>query len=249
MNRTATGTPDLQRVADICVGRKEGKKFQYSFWNENKKALNVIINELNAIVPTSITNIIEKQAWEFCIQRSVEILTKNYTVTDTKINSYYVTKMKNPPDWADELTNKQIKGKHTFGYLISNDPKYTDMATMIPHDENIDVSKLPYFIYTIKHGDNLWNLAKRFSTKVKILAKLNKISTNKILKPGQKIKINDTSKKIDNKEIQQEKIPEIIYIAKNTDTLGKIAKNNNMSIKEILDINPQIKNPDRIYPG
>ena len=55
--------------------------------------------------------------------------------------------------------------------------------------------------------------------------------------------------KIDNKEIQQEKIPEIIYIAKNTDTLGKIAKNNNMSIKEILDINPQIKNPDRIYPG
>lgn len=249
LNRTAIGTPDLQRVADICVGRKEGKKFQYSFWNENKKALNVITNELNAIVPTSITNIIEKQAWEFCIQRSVEILTKNYTVTDTKINSYYVTKMKNPPDWADELTNKQIKGKHTFGYLTSNDPKYTDMATMIPHDENIDVSKLPYFIYTIKHGDNLWNLAKRFSTKVKILAKLNKISTNKILKPGQKIKINDISKKIDNKEVQQEKIPEIIYIAKNTDTLGKIAKNNNMSIKEILDINPQIKNPDRIYPG
>jgi hypothetical protein len=72
--------------------------------------------------------------------------------------------MKNPPDWADELTNKQIKGKHTFGYLTSNDPKYTDMATMIPHDENIDVSKLPYFIYTIKRGENLSTIAKKFNT-------------------------------------------------------------------------------------
>ena len=46
-----------------------------------------------------------------------------------------------------------------------------------------------------------------------------------------------------------EKIPEIIYIVKKAETLGKIAKDNNMSMQEILNINPQIKNPNKIYPG
>lgn len=249
LNRTATGTPDLKRVADICIGKKEGYSFQYSFWNENKKALNVITNEINAIVPTSITNVIEKQAWEFCIQRSVEILTNNYTVTNTKINSYYVTDMKNPPDWADKLTNKQIKGKHTFGYLTSNDPKYTDMSTMISHDEKIDVSKLSYFVYTVKRGDNLWNLAKKFNTKVKILAKLNNIPTNKILKPGQKIKINTVSSNNQSDINIQTKQQVSTYIVKPDDTLTKISKNNNISVKKILELNPHIKNPNIITPG
>jgi hypothetical protein len=44
LNRTAPNTPDLKRVADICIGRKTGKSFQYSFWNDNKTALSIITN-------------------------------------------------------------------------------------------------------------------------------------------------------------------------------------------------------------
>jgi LysM repeat protein len=162
LNRTAKGTPDLQRVADICVGRKEGSAFQYSFWNKNKPALKAIINN-DAVVPTSITNIIEKRAWEVCIKRSIEILTDNYTITDKNINSYYVTDMKDPPNWASKLKNKKIKGKHTFGYLSSNDPKYTDMATMNPIEKTInDITPLGK-TYIVKRGDSFWKIAKTFN--------------------------------------------------------------------------------------
>lgn len=191
LNRTASGIPDLQRVADICIGRKEGKSFQYSFWNSNKLALNSIINQIDAVVPTSITNVLEKQAWEFCIQRSVEILTNNYTITDKTINSYYVTGMKNPPTWARQLTSKKTKGVHTFGYLVSNDPRYTDMATMTPMKKpnNIVKKAIPAKTYIVKKGDTLWKIAKANMTTAKQLMLKNKISDPSKIQIGQKLKI------------------------------------------------------------
>ena len=183
LNRTATDTPDLKRVANICLGKKDGKAYQYSFWNKNKSTINTILKQNNAVVPTSITNIVEKRAWETCIDRSIEILTNNYTVTNKKINSYYVTNMKNPPDWADELTDVKTVGKHTFGYVKTNDPKYVDMATMtslIGKKDNI---------YVVKPGDTLWNIANNNNTTVKKLKEKNNIKDESKIKVGQKIKL------------------------------------------------------------
>ena len=39
------------------------------------------------------------------------------------------------------------------------------------------------------------------------------------------------------------------YIVKRGDTLGKIAKQYSVSLQELLEINPQIENPDMIFPG
>lgn len=39
------------------------------------------------------------------------------------------------------------------------------------------------------------------------------------------------------------------YIVVKGDTLNRIARRNNMSLSELLALNPQIKNPNRIYPG
>lgn len=200
LNRTASGTPDLKRVADICVGKKKGYKFQYSFWNNNKNALKTIIDKNDAVVPTSITNVVEKRAWETCITRSIEILTNNYTVKDKNVNSYYVTKMKDPPSWKKQLKNKKVVGVHTFGYVLSNDPKYTDMATMEPikkietekpKSKNKSAAKrktnTKSATYTVKNDDTLWSISQKLKTTVSDLKKKNRLKSNTIL-PGQKLK-------------------------------------------------------------
>jgi len=50
-------------------------------------------------------------------------------------------------------------------------------------------SKSKYFTYTIKSGDNLWDLAKKYDCTVSAIKKLNKIKNANRLRPGQKIKI------------------------------------------------------------
>ena len=39
------------------------------------------------------------------------------------------------------------------------------------------------------------------------------------------------------------------YIVKPNDTLWKIAKDHNISLNELLALNPQITNPSLIFPG
>jgi len=49
--------------------------------------------------------------------------------------------------------------------------------------------KSSYFTYTIKSGDNLWDLAKKYDCTVSSIKKLNSIKNANRLRPGQKIKI------------------------------------------------------------
>lgn len=39
------------------------------------------------------------------------------------------------------------------------------------------------------------------------------------------------------------------YMVVKGDTLSKIAKMNHLNLSELLAMNPQVKNPNRIYPG
>ncbi len=189
LNRTAI-TLDIDRVANICVGKKEGRAFQYSFWNKNKTALQSITAG-EPVVPATITNIIERKAWEECVTRAVEVVTKNYKVQDTNINSYYVKDMDSPPAWSDEMTNVKIVGSHKFGYVKTNDPDVMDMATMTPikSKDTVKVATKDTTSYVVKKGDTLWKIAKQYNTTVKEITLKNKIDTNGTLEIGQKLKV------------------------------------------------------------
>jgi LysM repeat protein len=93
--------------------------------------------------------------------------------------------------------------------------------------------------YTVKKGDTLWAIAKKYSTTVSALAKLNGIENPDLIYPGQKLKISgDTAKQSSTK----------VYVVKKGDTLSGIAARYNTTVTELVKLN-KIKNPDLIFPG
>ncbi len=89
-------------------------------------------------------------------------------------------------------------------------------------------------IYTVQKGDNLYNLSKQFKTSTTIIAKNNGLNPNDTLIVGQNLIIsNDTS----------------IHVVMPGESLYSISVNYGLSLKTLLDLNPQITKPYTIYPG
>lgn len=79
--------------------------------------------------------------------------------------------------------------------------------------------------YTVKSGDTLWSIAKKFNTTVSDLKDENGL-INSLLSIGQVLKIPGKEVKSDN-----------IYVVKQGDTLYNIAKNYDTSVNELLKAN------------
>ena len=92
--------------------------------------------------------------------------------------------------------------------------------------------------YKIKWGDTLSRIAVKFKTTVQLLCQWNDISNPNRIYAGQIIFV---SPPIDPGYID--------YIIKRGDTLSAIAKKYGTTVKIIMEDNPFIKDPDRIYAG
>ncbi|SMP13324.1 Murein DD-endopeptidase MepM and murein hydrolase activator NlpD, contain LysM domain [Desulfurobacterium pacificum] len=102
----------------------------------------------------------------------------------------------------------------------------------------ITVSTANALTYTVRKGDSLGKIAKRFHTTVTSLKKINHLKSN-VIYPGQKLKIPSSSEK--NKQRY------IIYKVKRGDSLKKLAKRFGTTVSEIKRINHLKKNV--IYVG
>lgn len=91
--------------------------------------------------------------------------------------------------------------------------------------------------YTVKKGDTLSVIAKKYGTTVNKLVKDNNIKNPNLINIGQKLKVSgSTAKKY--------------YTVKSGDNLSKIAKNHGISLDKIKKLNPQVKGPKYIIqPG
>ena len=85
--------------------------------------------------------------------------------------------------------------------------------------------------YVVKSGDTLWEIAKKFSTTVRMLVHLNKIENPDRIYPGQKIML-----------------PGVFYLVQHGDTLSEIAAQYGTTYQELARRNG-IDNPNLIYPG
>lgn len=100
-------------------------------------------------------------------------------------------------------------------------------------------------IYTVKPGDTLWAISRRYNTTVENIVSLNNIPNPNLIYPGQRfiIKMSNNSSFDNNCDSET-----IEYTVKRGDTLWGISKKYNTTIHEIVNIN-NIQNPNLIYPG
>ena len=95
----------------------------------------------------------------------------------------------------------------------------------IPSSSGTNPSNM--FIYTVKKGDSLYQIARNYNTTVEAIKKLNYL-TNNVLQIGQKLRIPE--------EYKEEITPPsfITYTVKKGDTLYSIAKKYGISVNQIL---------------
>ncbi len=93
--------------------------------------------------------------------------------------------------------------------------------------------------YTVRSGDNLWLIAKKFSTTTKRIKALNKLSGTR-LSIGQRLTI-DLGDKGSSKNVSR-------YKVKSGDSPVRIAKRHNMSLNRLLSLN-HLSKRSKIYPG
>ena len=84
--------------------------------------------------------------------------------------------------------------------------------------------------YTVKSGDTLWSIAKKYNVSVYDLKSINGM-INSLLSVGQVLKIPQNSKD------QVEFIDKNIYIVKDGDTLYKIAQKYDTTVNELINLN------------
>lgn len=95
-------------------------------------------------------------------------------------------------------------------------------------------------IYTIKRGDNLWNISRRYGTTVQNIVNWNGIRNPNLIYPGQRIVIYTRAKEVNNQYYS--------YTVRRGDNLWRIARRFRVSVNRIARLNG-IQNPRMIYVG
>lgn len=92
------------------------------------------------------------------------------------------------------------------------------------------------FPYTVRRGDTLWALSRRFGTTVSTLAELNRIQNPDLIYVNQVLRIPGVAP------------IEKTYTVQPGDTLWGISRSYGVMVNQIVQLNG-IQNPDLIYPG
>lgn len=104
--------------------------------------------------------------------------------------------------------------------------------------------------YTVRAGDNLFRIALRNNTSVEAIQSANAL-TGEIIQPGQILQIPNCIPDDDDASDAQSGDSDvtdsgIVHRVQSGETLGGIARRYGTTIEAILDLNPQITNPDRL---
>ena len=94
--------------------------------------------------------------------------------------------------------------------------------------------------YTVKTGDTLFNISQQYNIKWDLIAQINNLSEPYLLHAGQTLKIPQAT---------TSKVPNKIYTVQKNDTLASIARSYNITIADIIAVNPNLQLSDLITPG
>lgn len=105
-----------------------------------------------------------------------------------------------------------------------------------------DTSTPKTLSYTVRKGDTLWDIAKKFDTTPPKIAQANGIKRSNLLRPGQKLKIQSGTS-------TGGTLQKLVYhTIRSGDTLWKIARIYQVPLKKLINWN-QTQNPNRLRVG
>ena len=134
-------------------------------------------------------------------------------------------------------------GNLDLNRIISDKPLsyFTDgeQSTKKPPDKKSKPEQSKPDVYTVKAGDTLSYIAKRYGTTVSELVRINGIKNPDLIYVGQKITLSGNGAK---------KGSGGTYTVKKGDTLSGIAQKYGTTVSELVRLNG-IDNPNLIYPG
>ncbi len=105
-----------------------------------------------------------------------------------------------------------------------------------------------YATYIVARGDTLKSLASRFGTSMSWLASTNSIYNYNLIYEGQRLTVPSGSG-LPSPDPQPAPASAGTYIVQWGDTMRKIAARLNVSLSDLIAVNPQIANPNLIYFG
>lgn len=115
---------------------------------------------------------------------------------------------------------KQVLGESTQAVVESKEPSFTE--------------------YTVKPGDTLFNISQQYNIRWDLIAEINSLSEPYLLHGGQKLKIPQTTTSL---------VPGKIYTVRSNDTLVSIASQYNITVNDIIAVNPNLQQSDLITVG
>jgi len=118
---------------------------------------------------------------------------------------------------------KEGKSEMTMQEIYPNENKEADLPPRT-------------FNYTVKAGDTIYQIAKKFTTTMQAILKVNHLVNSEEIRPGQVIKI------------PQSPPGAVIYTVRSGDSLQRIATRYGTNVEDIVMFNYTV-NPDLIYPG
>ena len=127
---------------------------------------------------------------------------------------------------------------------IFYDEIFLDEKKTIQGERKEDSNHSKVIYYTVRSGDTLSVIAKRYDTTVLELQRINGISDINLIYPGEILKIypHEDHKKREKKNFSS------TYIVRKGDTLTAIAIRFGTTVNELMELN-NITNPSLIYPG
>ena len=169
---------------------------------------------------------------EGVVKAITEYLGYNYFIPDqnneSKAQDYYIVKKGDTLYSISKKFNISIDNLKQINNIVGNNISEGQKLYLTNIEQNNDNNT-----YIVKKGDTLYSIAKQFNLKIEDIIKENELNGN-ILDIGQLLLIPNKSNN-ENEELLVEEYD--VYIVKKGDSLWKIARENNITVPELIDLN------------